>query len=70
VADEHSRFWSYFVVAFLLLVIGAQAAHRFIRPSSAAASSGHWWAVATQALFGLGAGLWFQLKARRARRDD
>jgi hypothetical protein len=69
-ARETSRSWSKILVALVPFTIGAQAIHWFTLPASASASKARWWAVAAQALLGIGAGCWLLLRARSARRDN
>jgi len=67
-AQGNSR-WSNLLVAFVMLLIGAQAIHWFTKPTSASASSARWWAVVAQAVLGVGVGCLFLLKARSVGRD-
>ena len=67
-ARETSQFWSYLLASFVAFMVGAQAVHWFISPTSASASAARWWAVLAQALLGLGVGVWFLRRARAAGR--
>ena len=67
-ARETAGKLTYLMVALVPLTIGAQAVHWFTKPTSAAASDARWWAVAVQALLGLGVGCWLLLKGRSQRR--
>lgn len=60
---------TYFVTAFLALLVGAQAIHWLITPPSISASYARWWAVVAQAVIGVGVGLWFLMKAQRLNRQ-
>lgn len=66
--QETSHCWSNLAAAFVAFLIGAQAVHWFITPTSASASAARWWAVAAQALLGLGVGCWLTVRARSGRR--
>jgi predicted phage tail protein len=66
--QENSR-WSNLLVAFVPLLIGAQAIHWLTTPTSASASGVRWWAVVTQAVLGVGVGCWFLLRARSVGHD-